>query len=516
MRIRDWQTVALVAVLWLAALLVDLLLLPDTNYPVHYTVAVVVAGARGSPRLAALAAVAVILADVYSIREAGIPITVWSVTLTFLLAICGLAVWIAIIRERLARFAREQQGLAEAAKALVRAPTLDKTAAVIAQQAQAILDVSAVQLWEADPARNEWRTLAARGISPATQEKLRTLRFDQAMLLTRSLRNDETLEIADLTALGPEFATTRDLAAREKLSSLLIQPLSHNGQVIGAISYMSRPPRQFPPRDRASIGPLGDLWALGIENAHLYEQSRQSAREAEEARARLQRFLNLVAHDLRAPLTPILGYTQLLLRRGADRRPASENEKLREIEAAARRIRRLVGDLLDAARIGADRFTIEVAPVDLAALVRATVNELRGPSTPERLIVEAPDELVGTWDADRLRQVLENLVSNALKYSPADQPVLVELRQEGPAAILSVKDHGPGMTPDQIAQLFQPFGRLEQTQSIEGTGLGLYIARGIVEALGGRIWVESELGKGSTFVVKLPIKQETTAGWADR
>jgi signal transduction histidine kinase len=243
---------------------------------------------------------------------------------------------------------------------------------------------------------------------------------------------------------------------------------------------------------------------LAAQSAEWRRRERRRALEAEEAREQLREFMGMVVHDLRGPLTVGLGFIQVVRRRMERVDDEITQRSLIKAETALLTMRRLVNDLLDSTRIGRARFVIREEPVDLAELARSVVEELQGTSTDHQLVVDAPPRLVGAWDAERLRQVFTNLLSNAVKYSPANTEVRVTLRETGETVLLSVADQGSGITPVHIAELFQPFSRLGRERQATGTGLGLYITKGIVEAHGGRIWVESEGGKGSTFVVALP------------
>lgn len=503
---RETRIIFLIAALWLVGSVVDVILLPSANYSVVYVVPVVLAATQASPRAVGVTAGVVLLTDLFDIYQAHLPPEIWTVTLLSLVVICAMSVWIAVIRQRLVRSAREQQAVTQSAEALVRTPTLDQVAAVIAEQAQAILDVAAIHLWEADRERGESRLIAARGVGATSEGQPRRIPFDAPSLLNQVLHADEILEVEDLSSLAPDLTVTRALVTREGFHSLLAQPLNADGQVVGAITYFTRVPRHFSAHDQALIRPLGNLWALAIENAHLHDQALQNARHAEAARESLQGFLAMVAHDLRNPLTTVLGYTQLLIRSESARQSQKALQDLSAIEQSALQMRRLVGDVLDASRIGAGHFEIQPEEMDLVALARRIVEQVGKRSTTHALSLVAPESLKGVWDPVRLQQVLENLLSNAVKYSPSGTEVVVRVNRQDDKALVSVTDHGEGLSPEQIQQLFRPFSRPAHAQEAKGIGLGLYLTKGIVEAMHGCIRVESTVGKGSTFSVVLPIR----------
>ncbi len=239
------------------------------------------------------------------------------------------------------------------------------------------------------------------------------------------------------------------------------------------------------------------------------QQRREVARhasEAEEATRHLREFLDYVVHELRNALAAVHGYVQLLQRRTAAADSGGERRGLEAIDHAAERIRRLVDDLQDVAHLKTARFQLHPTTMDLVTAIREVVMLRQRATTIHRLTVDAPARLEGTWDRERIDQILANLVSNAVKYSPAGGEVRIPVACESDEAVVSVADQGLGMDAEQQARLFQPFARLHRRQDVEGTGLGLYITRGLVEAHGGRIWVESAPGQGSRFSVALPLR----------
>jgi len=244
-------------------------------------------------------------------------------------------------------------------------------------------------------------------------------------------------------------------------------------------------------------------WQRQISARHAQEAERQAS-AVELAHQRMQIFLGMVTHDLRNPLAAVLGYLQILNRPALQLAPERQRQVLLSIEVAANQMRRLVNDLRDAGTIGADRFAIRAAPADLVKVARRVLDLYQTAANGHRLVLDAPDRLEGAWDDERVSQLLANLISNAIKYSPGGGEVRVTVRQAAGEAVVRVSDHGPGLSCAQIGQLFQPFTRLYHDRDVQGTGLGLYISKAIAEAHGGRIWVESEPGRGSTFIVALP------------
>jgi signal transduction histidine kinase len=261
------------------------------------------------------------------------------------------------------------------------------------------------------------------------------------------------------------------------------------------------PPDVWPFTLSALIG----TGALAVLVASQRAESLRLAREAETARGQLQQFLGMVSHDRRGPLFAVLAHAQMVLTDHPERLPPEDHRSLERIESSAQQLRRLVDDLLDAARVGAGQFVVQPSRTDLVALTKQVVARRCEIDAGAVVQVDGPPSVIGTWDADRLRQVLENLLDNARKYSPEGR-VWDKLRQDPQRAVVIVSDEGPGLAPEQVARLFKPFGRADPSGRARGTGLGLYIAKAIVEAHGGRVWVESTPGQGSAFSLTLPLR----------
>lgn len=231
-------------------------------------------------------------------------------------------------------------------------------------------------------------------------------------------------------------------------------------------------------------------------------------RKALESTQYLQDFLTMVAHDLRQPLTILLGriqMLQMLVQSGTGNLSEAEQRSLAAIEDTGGRILRLVSDLQDAAYIGAHRFGVYPGPMDLVETTRHIVEQQQSTTTVHRLHMEAPEHLRGKWDRDRIGQLLSNLISNAIKYSPEGCEVKVGVHKTGHEAVISVSDAGIGISPEHHELIFRSFSQVAPEQ-MRGRGLGLYISKAIVEAHGGRIWVQSESNEGSTFFVALPLE----------
>jgi two-component system, sensor histidine kinase and response regulator len=227
-------------------------------------------------------------------------------------------------------------------------------------------------------------------------------------------------------------------------------------------------------------------------------------RQLEELSRQREMFVSLVAHDLAAPLTTIRGYAELLGRAGVE---AEHQERARTvIVSETTRLARLVGDLAETTQVMTGRFRIRLGSYDIVEVIQEQVELARARAESRTIRLDAPRSLMLVCDRDRLAQVVANLLTNAIKYAPNGE-IDVNVGLEGEQVMVSVHDQGPGIPEEQAKRIFQPDVRLDDEAAptaAEGRGFGLHIAKGIVEAHGGRIWVESSDG-GARFCVLLPL-----------
>jgi signal transduction histidine kinase len=259
--------------------------------------------------------------------------------------------------------------------------------------------------------------------------------------------------------------------------------------------------------------------AQALENEIQHRRhAEQALREAIQVR---EDFLSMAGHDLKTPLTALMLKVQTLLREARAQPESVFARKVRDdSEAAVKQIKRLshlVNELLDASRLAAGRFTFQLEDLDLSEVVRDVVSRFDGSGANERaeLIVQTGTRVLVRADRLRVEQVITNLVENALKYG-MQKPVHVSCERDGTMAILAVKDQGIGIDPRDQSRIFERFERAVSERAFSGLGLGLFITRTVVEALGGTVRVQSELGKGATFTVSLPLASPTPAPVAVR
>jgi len=254
-----------------------------------------------------------------------------------------------------------------------------------------------------------------------------------------------------------------------------------------------------------------ELSRLNNELVSLQRELAKQNVELEKLNNLKNQFLGMAAHDLRTPLGHILSYSEFLIDEAGPQLSAEHLEFLHIIRSSSDFMLQLVDDLLDFAKIESGKLTLNRQPTDLIALVRHNIalNSVLASRKQIELQFEVRDDSLPEMmlDPARIEQVLNNLTSNAIKFSNPDGTVRVSISRDGDRAVVAVADQGTGMSPEQLERLFKPFSKsVKGTTGEKGTGLGLAIVKKIVEEHKGAIWVESEAGRGSTFYVALPIR----------
>lgn len=277
--------------------------------------------------------------------------------------------------------------------------------------------------------------------------------------------------------------------------SIVAVPMLFGDTVIGVLEAItSRVRRKFTPENIETLQTLASIAAVAVQNARLFAQSDWIAE---------------IVHEIRTPLTAILSYSDLLVRPNTD---TEMHQKFADIiRQEAERVSQLASQFLDLARLESGRVSMACEALNIPTVANLALNVIRPLAEESRkhLKITMPENLPQTrGDSQRIHQVLLNLLSNAVKYSDPGDTITLKSWVEDNEIITSVSDTGPGIAPDQLDKLFKKFSRLASNENkATGTGLGLVITRQIVEAHQGRIWVESELGKGTTFLFALPIME---------
>jgi len=290
--------------------------------------------------------------------------------------------------------------------------------------------------------------------------------------------------------------------------SAVCMPLFTGESKVGVLMLENlEEPDSFVKTDLPFLQAVVDLVALAVQNARL-RRKLQETRALDEANRLKGELLSILAHEMRTPLTSIKGYSTALLLQEASFDPESQREFLEIIDEECNTLESLVHDLLESSIIDAGLLKLEPQPIMLPKLSEETIDEIAHRTEDHRFMVDFPEHFpIVDADPDRIRQVLRNLLDNAVKYSPDGGLVITRGECSEDEIVVSVADQGVGISPEHLNRLFDKFFRVDSGRGhhVVGSGLGLPISRTIVEAHGGRIWAESKVGQGSTFHFTLPL-----------
>ncbi len=300
-----------------------------------------------------------------------------------------------------------------------------------------------------------------------------------------------------------------EIMQRLAFRSSMTVPLQARGDILGALAFFSSDPeRRYDSADLALAEDLARRAGLAVDNARLYREAQRAIRARDE-------FLSVAAHELKTPITSMLGYAQMLLRNLTPEGPLDERivrRALQAIEQQSDRLSRLVSRLLDIARIEGGRLIIEPTVVDVVPLVQGVVATIQAGTGRHQIVVRAPAELYARVDPLRFEQVLTNLLDNAVKFSPASESIEVDISRTSLEMLrVAVDDRGTGIPPDEHGRIFDRFYQAHAGNHASGMGLGLFICRQIVEQHGGTIVAEPRANGGTRFLVVLPIGTDSSA-----
>jgi PAS domain S-box-containing protein len=289
------------------------------------------------------------------------------------------------------------------------------------------------------------------------------------------------------------------------LQSAMVIPLLKDGKIIAAIILIScSPSRIYGPRDLYLAEELARRAAASIENARLYFLARRALKSREEV-------LAVVSHDLKNPIT-VIGLVSKMLRRSGELEMSQVAEYSNKIERAVDKMLQLISEISDSSKIENGTFSVAPQAETLKNLILPTIDGMKPLAEAKQQIIEYHIESTlpeVAADGPRVGQVLSNLLSNAIKFTRKGGKIAVSAREQDKSAVICVSDDGPGIARENLSKVFDRYWQSEETKR-EGVGLGLAIAKGIVEAHGGKIWVDSELGKGSSFSFTLPLATRDT------
>ena len=396
--------------------------------------------------------------------------------------------------------------LVEASSTLIGSLELEEMMPRILGLSMRLIAADAYALWAVDDDAT-WRVLTSAGLSPEY--------LADASVNVRTASTPQSLELMAIEDVrsSPLVEDRTAAYARESIESLLVLPLIVGGVSAGTLTFYYRRRHAFSDSDIRVSTALANLTASAIQLARLNENNARLYREAEliaddlrKANSVKDEFLGMVSHELKTPITMILGGSDVLTRFDAQINPADRATALRDIHESARRLGQLVDNLLNLSRLEVGKLA-DLEPVLIRYEVERVVAEYRV-REPDRnfAVFMEPGTTPVIAEPTIVRQVLENLISNAVKYSPPRTPIEVAAQRHGHEVILSILDRGVGITEDEAERVFEPFYRSERTSRVaSGAGIGLTVCRRLIEAQGGRISAAPREGGGSVFSITLSV-----------
>ena len=413
----------------------------------------------------------------------------------------------------LTRSVGELEALGEVSRAISSTLDLDRVLATVASRANQLAETDGGAIYEFDQGSRTLRLRATDGFPEEFVALLRTtpLVYGEGAV-GRTVMTRAPVQVANVMDTDAYTSRVRDGLVRHGYQSLLAIPLLSEDEVVGALVVNRRTAGAFPDRIVELLRTFASQSALAIENARLFSEIEDKSRQLEEANQHKSEFLASVSHELRTPLNAIIGFSEVMLERLFGEINEKQEEYLNDILSSGRHLLSLINDILDLAKIEAGRMELELGTFDVPQAIDNTLmlvreRAMRRGIALERSVEPRLGEITG--DERKVKQVLLNLLSNAVKFTPEGGRIEVRAAVADGTVEISVSDTGVGIAPEDHEAVFEEFRQVgsDYARRHEGTGLGLALARRFVELHGGRIWVKSQTGQGSTFTFAIPMRQ---------
>ena len=415
--------------------------------------------------------------------------------------------------QELTRSVEQLTALGDVGRAVSSSLDLDTVLTTIVGRAVQLSGTDGGTIFEYDEGTEEFSPRATLNADAGQSAILRATRLRRGegavgqLAVTRA-----PLQIPDIAVEGAYESRLRGALLEAGTRAVLAIPLLHEERIVGGLVVSRRTPGAFTPEVVEILRTFATQSALAIQNARLFHEIERKSRELEVASQHKSEFLASMSHELRTPLNAIIGFSDVLLEGMFGETNEKQTEYLRDILASGQHLLSLINDILDLSKIEAGRMELDVAAFDLPTAIDDALLLMRERASRRGIALERHvDERVGEIHADqrKVKQVLLNLLSNAVKFTPEGGRIDVRAGLANGAAEISVADTGIGIASEDHDAVFEEFRQVGATdRKAEGTGLGLALCRKFVELHGGRIWVKSQVGTGSTFTFTFPLRRE--------
>ena len=413
--------------------------------------------------------------------------------------------------QELSRSVDELRALGEVGQAISSTLDLETVLTTIVSRAVQLSGLDGGVVFEYDEGTEEFVQRAATDPGGALAEARRAARIRKGEgVLGRTAITLEPIQVPDITVPAAYEGRLREILVESGIRAILAVPMVREGRLIGCLAVTRNQPGDFPAETIELLRTFATQSALAIQNARLFHEIADKSRQLEAASRHKSEFLANMSHELRTPLNAVIGFSEVLLQRMFGELNAKQDEYLKDIYASGQHLLSLINDILDLSKIEAGRMELAPAPFHLPTALENAVTLVKERAARHGIALQLDidprlGELVG--DERKVKQVLLNLLSNAVKFTPQGGRIGLKAGRTDGAVEIAVTDTGIGIAPEDQAAIFEEFRQVgsDETRKQEGTGLGLTLAKKFVELHGGRIWVESKLGSGSTFTFTLPI-----------
>ena len=411
----------------------------------------------------------------------------------------------------LTRSVGELKALGEVGQAVSSTLDLETVLSTIVARAAQLAGMDGGSIWEYDESREEFHLRATDRLPNKLVEALRAAPIRKGEgALGRLAMTSEPVEIRDIADERTYQSRLRQVTIRSGFRSVLAVPLLRENHLLGALAVNRASTGEFAPEVIELLKTFATQSALAIQNARLFREIEDKSRQLEIASHHKSEFLANMSHELRTPLNAIIGFSEVLAERMFGEINEKQAEYIGDILQSGQHLLSLINDILDLSKIEAGRMELELSDFDLPSAIENALMLVRERAIRRGITLgHTVDDHLGMIHADerKVKQVLLNLLSNALKFTPEGGKIEVQAAVSDGVAEISVTDTGVGIAPEEQEAVFEEFRQVgTASKKVEGTGLGLAISRKFIELHGGRIWVTSKVGSGSTFAFTLPLQ----------